>query len=199
MVVGEDFLECWKWLCVKYGEEMKASDFMRWVVAGLWRIWKCHNILVFQNIEAEPLAAIHLLKQQWEEMVVSDGEPGQQLPCGVGWVARDFVGIFKGVGGVGNIPCVSSIMAEVEAMRVAMLACVERGFQYIQLEIDSQVLVDMIHGRLQPKGVLDGILWDITLIKQQLEVVEFLYAPRAHNVVVHLVASYVTRMGGSHS
>ena len=62
------------------------------------------------------------------------------------------MGIFKCAGGVGNIPCVSSIMAETEAMRAAMLACVERGFQYVQLETDSQVLVDMIHGRLQPKA-----------------------------------------------
>ncbi|KAB2628939.1 hypothetical protein D8674_033734 [Pyrus ussuriensis x Pyrus communis] len=83
-------------------------------------------------------------------------------------------------------------------MRVAVLACVERGFQYVQLENNSQVLVDMIHGRLEPEAVLDGILWDITLIKQQIEAVKFLYAPRACNEATHLVASYVTHIGGSH-
>ena len=36
--------------------------------------------------------------------------------------------------------------------------------------------------------LLDGILWDITLIKQQIEAVEFLYAYRACNEDAHLVA-----------
>lgn len=43
MVVGEDFLECWNWLCAKYGKDGEPSDLMRWVVCGLWRIWKCRN------------------------------------------------------------------------------------------------------------------------------------------------------------
>lgn len=38
MVEGEDFMECWKWLSRKYGEEKKAMDLMRWVVCSLWRI-----------------------------------------------------------------------------------------------------------------------------------------------------------------
>ncbi|KAB2636200.1 hypothetical protein D8674_026734 [Pyrus ussuriensis x Pyrus communis] len=75
---------------------------------------------------------------------------------GVGWVARDFGGIFNGVGGNTAIPCVSSLMTEAEAMRVVMVACVGQGFTSIQLETDSQVLVDMIHDRIQPETVLDG-------------------------------------------
>ncbi|XP_070675771.1 uncharacterized protein [Malus domestica] len=118
---------------------------------------------------------------------------------GVGWVARDFVGIFKGAGGVGQIPCVSSLMVEAEAMRLALLSCVEKGFESVLLETDSQVLVDMIHGRLQPKAGLDRILWDINLLKQHFDAIEFLYAPRACNKAAHLVASYVTRVEGSHS
>ncbi|XP_068344126.1 uncharacterized protein [Pyrus communis] len=197
MVEGMDFLECWKWLCAKYGKEGEAWDLMRWVVGGLWRIWKCRNSLVFEKVAVEPFVAIQLLKQQWKEMKVC--EEAQTGIGGVGWVARDFVGIFKDVGGVGKIPCVSSIMAEAEVMRVALLACVEKGLESIQLETDSQVLVDMIHGWLQPEAVLDGILWDISLLKQQFDVIEFLYAPRAYNEATHLVVSYVTRVGGSHS
>ncbi|KAM1112703.1 hypothetical protein ACFX13_046382 [Malus domestica] len=84
-------------------------------------------------------------------------------------------------------------------MRVALVACVERGFTSIQLETDSQVLVDMIHGRIQSGTVLDGILWDISILKQQFEAIEFLYAPRACNEAAHMVASYAMRMAGSHS
>lgn len=118
---------------------------------------------------------------------------------GFGWVARDFVGIFKGAGGVGRILCVSSIMAEAEALRLALVACVERGFESVQVETDSHVLVDMIHGSLQWEAILDGILWDINLLKQHLCVVEFLYAPRACNEVAHLVGSYVTHVRVVHS
>ena len=117
----------------------------------------------------------------------------------LGWVTRDFAGIFNGAGGIGKFPCVSSIMAEAEAMRVALVACVEKGFTFVQLETDSQVLVDMIHGRTQPKAVLDGMLWDISVLKQNFETIEFLYAPRVCNKAAHLVASYAARMGGSHS
>lgn len=46
---------------------------------------------------------------------------------------------------------------------------------------------------------LDGILWDIALLKQQLCDVDFLYAPRAYNKTTHLVTSFVTREGGVHA
>ncbi|XP_050121468.1 uncharacterized protein LOC126599180 [Malus sylvestris] len=204
------------------------------MVGGLWRLWKCRNSLVFEKVAVDPLTAIHLLKQQWEEWVISDEAQVQPLSrgqlvrapaphqwikppfgtlkvncdgawCsrtgigGVGWVARDFVGIFNGAGGIGNMQCVSSIMAEAEALRVALVACVAKGFTFIQLETDSQVLVDMIHGRIQPEVILDGILWDISILKQQFVAIEFLYTPRACNKAAHMVASYAVRMRGSHS
>ncbi|KAB2626693.1 hypothetical protein D8674_020311 [Pyrus ussuriensis x Pyrus communis] len=182
--------------------EMGNSDGNVWV-SLVWQIIGIH--LVFEKVAVEPFVAIQLLKQQWKEMKVCEEAQVLLLPRGQqmsrkglqGWIkppfgtfkinydgAWDFVGIFKDVGGVGKIPCVSSIMAEAEVMR---------------LETDYQVLVDMIHGWLQPEAVLDGILWDISLLKQQFDVIEFLYAPRAYNEAAHLVVSYVTRVGGSHS
>ncbi|KAB2599976.1 ribonuclease H protein [Pyrus ussuriensis x Pyrus communis] len=77
MVVGEDFLECWKWLCTKYGEEMEASDN-----GG------------YGNVK--PLVAIHLLKQQWEEMVWIKPHFGTlKINCDGAWCSR------TGIGGVG--------------------------------------------------------------------------------------------------
>ncbi|RXH95321.1 hypothetical protein DVH24_025005 [Malus domestica] len=57
----------------------------------------------------------------------------------------------------------------------------------------------MIHGHVQLEAVLDGILWDIHLLQQQFDAIKFLYTPRACNEATHLVASYVTRVGGSHT
>ncbi|XP_068319676.1 uncharacterized protein [Pyrus communis] len=76
---------------------------------------------------------------------------------GFGWVARDFAGIFKGAGGVENVLCESSLMAEAKAMKAALLACVERGFGIVQLETNSKVLVDMLNGVLQPEVVMEGV------------------------------------------
>ena len=39
---------------------------------------------------------------------------------GFGWVVRDFARIFHDAGGVGNVRCVSSVMAEAEALRAAL-------------------------------------------------------------------------------
>ncbi|KAM1993517.1 hypothetical protein ACFX16_009840 [Malus domestica] len=227
-------MQCWVWLCDKYGKMEDACALMCWVVCGLWRIWKCRNNVVFEKIVIDPTVAMHLFRQQWEEIVESDEEllpckvPGQsgcgtisngwikppfgviKINCddawcshdgvgGYGWVARDFAGIFKGASGVGKVLCDSSIMAEAEALRMAIIAAVERGFGSVLLETDSKILVDMIHGKLQPDATLKGILWDITTIKQHLCSIKFLYTPRACNEVVHLVASYVTHVGSVHS
>nr|XP_028954040.1 uncharacterized protein LOC114822964 [Malus domestica] len=113
---------------------------------------------------------------------------------GYGWVARDFAGIFKGAGGVGKVFCVSNFMAEAEALWMAVMATVDRGFTVVHVETDSKVLVDMVHGKLQLDATMEAILWDINLIKQQLCSIEVSYTPRAYNKAAHLVVSYVTRM-----
>lgn len=53
-VEGGDFLECWKWINRKYSVEVEADKLMRWVVCGLWRIWKCRNNVVFVKMAVKP-------------------------------------------------------------------------------------------------------------------------------------------------
>ncbi|KAB2600033.1 ribonuclease H protein [Pyrus ussuriensis x Pyrus communis] len=89
-------------------------------------------------------------------------------------------------------------MAEVEAMRSALLAGVEKGFRVVQLETNSKVLVDMLNEVLQLKAVMEGIIWDIHHIKHQLSSIEFLFTPHACNGAAHQVTSYVMRVGGFH-
>ncbi|RXH87578.1 hypothetical protein DVH24_034478 [Malus domestica] len=59
---------------------------------------------------------------------------------GFDWVARDFAGIFGAAGGVGNVACESNLMAEVEAIRAAILGYVERGFDVFQVECIQRFL-----------------------------------------------------------
>ncbi|KAB2597308.1 hypothetical protein D8674_000228 [Pyrus ussuriensis x Pyrus communis] len=87
---------------------------------------------------------------------------------GFRWVARDFIGIFHGAGGVGGVLCGSSLLAEVEAVRWGLLACMERGYGMVQIETDSKMLVEMLNGLLLPEGSIEGILWDIEYSKKPI-------------------------------
>ncbi|KAB2606301.1 ribonuclease H protein [Pyrus ussuriensis x Pyrus communis] len=78
-------------------------------------------------------------------------------------------------------------MAEAEAMKAALLACVENGFAMVQVETDSKIMVDMVNGVLQPEAIIKGIMWD------------FLFTPRACNGAAYLMPSYVTRVGSYHT
>ncbi|KAM1862983.1 hypothetical protein ACFX14_003379 [Malus domestica] len=74
----------------------------------------------------------------------------------------------------------------------------EKGYGRVQIETNSKFLVEMLNGLLLSEASIEGILWDIEFSRNQLEFVEFLYTPRAYNEAAHLVAQFVTRMGGSH-
>lgn len=114
---------------------------------------------------------------------------------GFDWVARDFAGIFKGAGRMGNVCCDSSLMAEAEAVLAALVVCVERGFGCVQIETDSKVLVDMLTGVIQSEAAMKSVPWDISHLKQQLNSVEFLFTPHSCNSDAHLVATRVTCVG----
>lgn len=72
-----------------------------------------------------------------------------------------------------------------------------KGIQvFVQLETDLKVLVEMLNGVLVPEAAMEGILWKILHIRQQLCSVEFLFTHRAYNEATHHVASFAKRMGG---
>ncbi|KAM2075386.1 hypothetical protein ACFX1T_038282 [Malus domestica] len=52
--------------------------FLRWVVCGLWRIWKCGNRVVFDKIVVDPREAVELFRQHWSDIELAAGEGGQK-------------------------------------------------------------------------------------------------------------------------
>ncbi|RXH87626.1 hypothetical protein DVH24_034526 [Malus domestica] len=88
---------------------------------------------------------------------------------------------------------------EAEALLAALISAVERGFDVIQVETDSKVLVDMLQGKNQPYAVIEGLLYDIKCLQMQLRLVEFIFILRNCNRAAHLMASFVSRIGGSHT
>ncbi|KAB2599760.1 hypothetical protein D8674_010031 [Pyrus ussuriensis x Pyrus communis] len=52
---------------------------------------------------------------------------------GFGWVARDFASIFQGASGGGDLLYESNLMAETKVIRVAVMACIDKGFEAVRL------------------------------------------------------------------
>lgn len=113
--------------------------------------------------------------------------------CPLGFVTRI---IFRAAGGIGNYPCASSLMEEVDAVREALEASVEKGIFDVKVESDSKNLMRMINGTLQPEVMIKGILFDIRQLQQQLRSLEFRFAPCVCNMAAHLVTSFVFKRGG---
>ncbi|KAB2607734.1 ribonuclease H protein [Pyrus ussuriensis x Pyrus communis] len=159
MVKGGDFLKCWKWVCRKYDDTEDAEKL----------------IVIFEKLVVEAHVALELLRRQLCEIEECGGDKIRggwtkppfrtiKLNCDEAWCKQTG----QAAGGARNILCESSLMAKAEMMRAALLACVEKGFGIVQLETDSKVMVDMINGVLQPDAVIEGIIWDIQHLKQQL-------------------------------
>ncbi|CAN6573928.1 unnamed protein product [Malus baccata var. baccata] len=91
-------------------------------------------------------------------------------------------------------------MEEVDDVRAALVASVEKGIFDVKVESDSKNLMRMTNVTLQPEVMIKGILFDIRQLQQQqqLRSVEFRSAPCVCNMAVHLVTSFVFK-GGLHS
>ncbi|XP_028961707.1 uncharacterized protein [Malus domestica] len=121
---------------------------------------------------------------------------------GVGWVLREFAGIPKMVGGNGGDYFLSSDMAEAATIRQGLQMCVLRGFhvsgEVLEVESDSEGLVQMLNKEIQADVLLEVHLVDIWNIMQSFQSVKFIFTSRQYNRVAHMVAAYVLKHGGSY-
>ncbi|CAL2255004.1 unnamed protein product [Prunus armeniaca] len=70
----------------------------------------------------------------------------QTLHGGWGWVIRDASRVFKGARGEGGVRCGTAIVVEAEALRAGLCAGVDQGWQWVVLESDSKLMIDMLKG-----------------------------------------------------
>ncbi|KAM1810453.1 hypothetical protein ACFX12_027206 [Malus domestica] len=71
------------------------------------------------------------------------------------------------------------LMANAESVRVALLVCIDMGFDAVQIESDSKRSVDMINGKAQPNVAIDALLLDIQYGKQRLSLYKYY-----HNTII---------------
>ncbi|ONI22498.1 hypothetical protein PRUPE_2G133200 [Prunus persica] len=190
---------------------------MQVLAYGLWRVWKCRNAMVFQGtVITQREQQIYWLcmwgsfgmltprvQHKWEKprpgvvKVNCDGTwNAQTMKGGYGWVIRDFVGWMLQAGGKRDRRYGSALIAEVDAIRAAVVACQQGGFSHIIVESDSLSAIQMVKGDRVVDAEVEGLLFDIHAVTRELQEVTFTYAPRSCNMAAHEVAAFACRNGG---
>ncbi|KAM1174398.1 hypothetical protein ACFX19_027535 [Malus domestica] len=121
---------------------------------------------------------------------------GSSLQTGVGWVGRDFAGLLQFAGGSGTSLCHSAAAAEASAIRSALLACIDNGFDKVVIESDALVLIQMLKRESTQDYSIECILGDIEILVQRLMAVTFSFVPRESNRAAHSMAKFAFQQGG---
>ncbi|KAM1775069.1 hypothetical protein ACFX12_044360 [Malus domestica] len=119
----------------------------------------------------------------------------KSLCTGVGWVCRDFVGLLHGAGGSGAELYHSAAAGEAAAIRTALTACIDYGYDNVIIESDAKVIIQMIRHELAYDFSLECILGDIEVLARRLRSVSFSVVPRESNAAAHSVAKFVFKEG----
>ncbi|KAM1654040.1 hypothetical protein ACFX2K_006483 [Malus domestica] len=118
---------------------------------------------------------------------------------GLGWLGRDFAGLLQAAGGIGSGFCHSVAAAEASAIRYALLACIEHGFNDIIIESDASLVIKMLKKEVLVDFSIECILGDIEVLVHKLRTVSFAFVPREGNRAAHSVAKYAFKEGRSFS
>ncbi|KAM1648371.1 hypothetical protein ACFX1Q_010397 [Malus domestica] len=89
------------------------------------------------------------------------------LRAGVGWVGRDFAGLLQTAGRSGSGFCHSAAAAEACAIRSALLACIDNGFNNVVIESDALVIIQMLKKESTQDYSIECILGDIEILVQR--------------------------------
>ncbi|KAM1702295.1 hypothetical protein ACFXTN_025449 [Malus domestica] len=119
------------------------------------------------------------------------------MRMGVGWLGRDFAGLLQAAGGSGIGYCHSVAAAEATAIRAALMACIDRGFDDVIIESDARMIILMLKKEVLIDFSIECILGDIEILAQKLMSVSFAFVSREGNRAAYSVAKYVFKEGRS--
>ncbi|KAM2182098.1 hypothetical protein ACFX1Q_032627 [Malus domestica] len=117
------------------------------------------------------------------------------LCMGVGWVCRDFAGLLHGAGGSGVELCHSAAAGEASAIRTALMAYIDYGYDNVVIESYAKVIIQMLRHELPHDFSLECILGDIEVLARRLRSVSFSSVPRESNIAAHSVAKFAFKEG----
>ncbi|KAM1233875.1 hypothetical protein ACFX13_003606 [Malus domestica] len=118
------------------------------------------------------------------------------MRMGVGWLGRDFAGLLQATGGSGVGYC-HSAAAEAIAIRAALMACIDHGFDDVIIESNARSIILMLKKEVVIDFSIECILGDIEILAQKLMSVSFAFVSREGNRAAHSVAKYVFKDGRS--
>ncbi|KAM1318319.1 hypothetical protein PS1_003509 [Malus domestica] len=119
------------------------------------------------------------------------------MRMGVGWLGRDFAGLLQATGGSGVGYCHSAAAAEAIAIRAALMACIDHGFDDVIIESNARSIILMLKKEVVIDFSIGCILGDIEILAQKLMSVSFAFVSREGNRAAHSVAKYVFKDGRS--
>ncbi|CAL2263706.1 unnamed protein product [Prunus armeniaca] len=93
----------------------------------------------------------------------------------------------------------SVLAIEAEAIREALLVCVQGGFSKLEVESDSLQIIRMLCGKWKVDFAVESIIFYIKRLVAQCQHCIFLFTPRLCNKAAHKIAAFVLRVGGIHT
>ena len=122
--------------------------------------------------------------------------------CNGGWgfIIRNSDGQFKGAGAGQISHAFDALQAEATACLASLQYAQRWGMMRIQVETDSQLLVQAINGRNQDLAVNGSLFREIKFLANlNFSTFEIKYCPRACNKVAHVLANYGVKLDQNNS
>ncbi|CAN6716714.1 unnamed protein product [Malus baccata var. baccata] len=201
------------WYCCSLQLDMVQHELLHECVFVMWRNWKSRNEMVFKGFLVNPMEMVNLARNgasfagqlvRWKRppygvlKINCDGAwCGKTRKGGYGWVLRDFAGLLQTASGERGLFFNTDAMAEAAAIRVALLVCIELGCEEVEVESDSQVIIQMLNGEYVIDATLECFIHAIGLLVSQLGRVRFMFFKQNGSVAAHAVASYVASHRGA--
>ncbi|XP_058213473.1 uncharacterized protein LOC131325298 [Rhododendron vialii] len=132
----------------------------------------------------------------WFKINFDGGLDNRSKSSGVGIIIRDEFGIFRAARAIyyGNL--MSPVVIEALAARDGLLFAREMGLRYIQLEGDSQQIINLIQKKEDSNIEVGVIIADVNKLRDSFEGSKVSFVRRVGNSVAHLVAKNAARGSG---
>lgn len=112
---------------------------------------------------------------------VSSENDGPSAGVGLGLIARDELGRTMQGWSVTREAVMSPVVAEVEAVRVALLLAQQNGWQKVDIQVDIKALAQCLQAKATPVVEATVIAEDIYLLAMMFESCKFSYGHRSRN------------------
>uniref|UniRef100_A0A803Q1F8 Reverse transcriptase domain-containing protein n=1 Tax=Cannabis sativa TaxID=3483 RepID=A0A803Q1F8_CANSA len=199
-------------------DKLTKDEFLFFI--GLtWLIWYRRNKCIFQNKDvadniwipwAIEMLELHLATDRispnqkqlkapanWSpplpgsflinsDVSLIDGQPG----CGLGVIIRDHLGALVAAETVFVPGCLSVLLAETMAIRLALKIAEKWSLQKVCISSDNQVVIQALTGNARSNTDWGHLVVDCLLARKSFQNLSFIFSPKNCNKVAHCLAKW---------